>query len=88
MTPGAIAGYLEQLADELARMGLRQRRIARIVAEVRRPPGASRCGGGAASGPAVPTLPGEQAVARFGAPAELARQLMLDALSSEGAALC
>ena len=34
MKPGAIDGYLEQLADELARMGLHRRRRARILAEV------------------------------------------------------
>ena len=83
MTPGAIDGYLEQLADELVRMGLRQRRIARILAEVRDHLEESarrlRAQGRTAD------VAQREAVARFGSPAALARSY-LDALA-EGAAL-
>ena len=83
MKPGAIDGYLERLADELARMGLRQRRRARILAEVRDHLEESarrlRAQGRAAD------VAQREAVARFGEPAALARSY-LDALA-EGAAL-
>ena len=83
MTLGAIDGYLEQLADELVRMGLRQRRIARILAEVRDHLEESarrlRAQGRTAD------VAQREAVARFGSPAALARSY-LDALA-EGAAL-
>ena len=83
MTPGAIDGYLEQLADELARAELYRRRRARILAEVRDHLEESarrlRAQGRAAD------VAQREAVARFGPPAALARSY-LDALA-EGAAL-
>ena len=83
MTPGAIDGYLEQLADELARAGLHRRRRARILSEVRDHLEESarrlRAQGHTAD------VAQEEAVARFGSPAALARSY-LDALAA-GAAL-
>ena len=83
MTPGAIDGYLQRLADELARAGLHRRRRARILAEVRDhlEESARRL---RAQGLAADAAQ-QEAVARFGSPAVLAHSY-LNALA-EGAAL-
>ena len=79
MTPGAIDGYLRQFADELARAGLHRRRRARILAEVRDhlKESARRL---RAQGRAADAAQ-QEAVARFGPPAALARSY-LDALAA------
>lgn len=79
MTPGAIDDYLERLADELARMGLHRRRSARILAEVRdhlEESARKLCTQGHTA-----DIAQQEAVARFGPPAALARSY-LDALAA------